>query len=703
MSEEVGIVMSLYDKVSPTLKAISGNTKAFDKSLDDLEQSLKAYEKAQESMVKQSADLKKAMAEADQKVKDAQKSYRKLKDETSKGALDAAIDEQERLRQRLSDTEAAIKANRSAYQDLYKSAQDAARGMSKLDNRATRSGGGGETYLLDALGTAGLGQMAGDAAQEIANTLISSTYGSAAGGLISSGLSGAISGAAIGSLAGAPGAAAGAAIGGALGVGSGLSQVFSSRSEAFSSYVQEAVEGQISDQSEAISSGSDTAAQRELDAIAFNRLLGEGVGDQYLSDLRDMAAATPMEYSDLTDMSRALATGFGDSPQRMLELMEAIGDAGSAVGVTASDMTEMARAMSRMNSSGKATLEYLNIFQDRGVDAIGMLSEALGKTQGEIYDMISKGEINGKKAANILQQGMVEAYSGAMEQMSTTFEGLTSTLADAETELNNAYGEGYNAARKEGLEEQIDWLNSGAMEEANRAIGAWQAELENEKERYQREAIEAMMSSDEYQSAEAQGDAAEMGRLLMEAKIQGMNEYNASEGAQLALQAELSLADAIREDTQTNDAYWDAGYRKGQQYSKGLNAAIMASPFLSDLEELGASRSGMSGSDGATYSWDDFVSGGKSLLEHLSGLGSSRSGFAYGLDRVPYDNYAAILHQGERVLTAREARAMDRQGGAFGSVTVTGNQFVIRQESDIDAVAAAILRRAELAAQGGVR
>ena len=46
------------------------------------------------------------------------------------------------------------------------------------------------------------------------------------------------------------------------------------------------------------------------------------------------------------------------------------------------------------------------------------------------------------------------------------------------------------------------------MDEANRAIGAWQAELENTKEQYQREAMEAMMETDEYQQAQAEGDAA---------------------------------------------------------------------------------------------------------------------------------------------------------------------------------------------------
>ena len=58
MPEEVGIVMSLYDRVSPTLKAIAGNTKSFDKSLDELEASLKEYDKAQVTMTNRSAELR---------------------------------------------------------------------------------------------------------------------------------------------------------------------------------------------------------------------------------------------------------------------------------------------------------------------------------------------------------------------------------------------------------------------------------------------------------------------------------------------------------------------------------------------------------------------------------------------------------------------------------------------------------------------
>lgn len=642
MAEEVGIVMSLYDRVSPTLKAIAGNSKAFDKSLDELEASLKAYDKAQESLVKRSANLKKSLAEADQEVKNAQKSYKKLNDEASKKALDEAIDRQAELRRELTETESALRANAKSYDTLYENARKAANGVqtvtvasSKAENRA----GSGSTGILSALGQAGAWSMLGDVAGQWAGTLVTSLGGSDVGTMFSSALASAGSGAAIGTMINPGlGTAIGAALGGLVGLVSGGAQIYEQQDEAFKAYVQEATQGQLEDLSTSITSGSATAAQRELDLIAFDQLLGSGQGAKYLADLREMAASTPMEYSDLTAMSRALATGFGTNQKRMLDLMEGIGNAGSAVGVDASGMTYMAQVMSRMQSSGKVGLEDLNAFQDRGIDVIGMLSDALGKSQGDIYDMISKGSISGTKAVDIIQQGL-EQYAGAMDKMSQTFSGLESTLADAQTEMDNAYGEGYNETRKKGLQEEIDYLSgeSGALiQEANRAMGAWQAELENSKEQYIRDAMDAVINSDEYKAAMSEGTDegyAEAGRMLMEAKVRGMNEYNASEGAQLMLQLETEMAATIRDDTASNDAYWDAGYRKGQEYSKGW-AAARTSQWIEDVPD------------------ENTVAGRVRARNHYR--------YAYGLDRVPYDDFPALLHEGERVLTAQEARAQDR-------------------------------------------
>lgn len=733
MAEEVGIVMTLYDRVSPTLKSIAGSNKAFDKSLDELEASLKAYDKAQTELVGRSANLKKAIAETDVKVREAQKSYRKLKDETSKGALDDAIDEQARLRRELSDTETAIKENSAAYQDLYKQARNAASAISKADNRAGAGGGadGSGASMLAALGKAGLGQMAGDAAQEVANLLIGSAFGDEAGGVLSSGLSGAISGAAIGSIIPGIGTAVGAAIGGGLGVLQGATQAAGSRDEAFKAYYGDLYEQGQTAADESLTAGSATAAQRELDTIAFNKLLGSGVGDQYLERLRALAAETPLEYADLTGMSRALATGFGDSPERMLELMRAIGDAGSAVGVSAADMEEMARAMSRMNSSGKATLEFLNIFQDRGVDVIGMLGEALGETQGDIYSMISKGEINGQTAANIIQAGMESAYKGSMEEMAVTFSGLTSTLEDTMTEIDNARGEGYNAERSGGLQAEIDAYGGAlgqAVESLNAIAGQNEAYLENLSEQYTREALSAVLLGEtpsgiygpeqqeelaamreEYQAASeayasgSQEAGLKMDSLRREAEGLAKAAYESSEQYQSVHDTELDLISAIRENTAALSG-WRNEYETQQAMTKGSLVNLIGENSL-----VGQAMGFFSGASALVGTGSETTTG-LSVEERQAG-NWRRGGYydedgvwrshAAGLERVPYDGYAALLHEGERVLTAREARQADQGGGA--QVTVTGNTFQVRQESDIDAIAEALYRKLRLAQMGGVR
>lgn len=630
--------------------------------------------------------LKLDLSGAKSAAKEAQKAFEELGEaatDVERAAAMADWSEAEAHYENVrSQLDLVSKQARQTEKDML-SATDA---ISKADNRAGRSGGGSMSRMdmVSAVAKAGLIKMGGDVASQWANILVGSGSGQEIGTLFGGALSGAASGAALGSIVPGVGTAVGAVGGGLLGLAGSAGQVYQQRDDAFKTYVQEQTQGQMDSMKSDTQAGSAIASQREQDAIAFNRLLGEGIGDQYLKDLRVMAAATPMEYSDLTGMSRSLATGFSGDPQRMLKLMSGIGDAGSAVGIDASGMTEMAKSMSRMQSSGKATLEYLNIFQERGVDAIGMIASNMSLTKNQVYDLISKGKLDGLAAVDAIQAGMEQMYSGAMELQSQTFSGLSSTLADAQAEMQNAYGDGFNETRKKGLQDEIDFLSgeSGAMiQEANRAMGAFQADLENSKEQFVRDAMAATMDSEEYKAAMSQGTDegyAEAGRMLMAAKVRGMNEYNASEGAQLMLEMEISLAGAIREDSASNSAFYNAGYTKGQEYSRGLAAAM-------------------------EYSFDNATLFGSSIRtrgsETIGGSGSQGSGHAFGLNRVPYDNYAALLHEGERVLTASEARSADQGGGV--NVNISGNQFTVREEGDIDKIALAIADMIELAQMSG--
>lgn len=390
-----------------------------------------------------------------------------------------------------------------------------------------------------------------------------------------------------------------------------------------------------------------------------------------------MANTTPFLYDDLTSMSKTLAT-YGYDENSILPVLQTIGDAGAALGQSTSDMNSVATAIGRMKSSNKTTLEYLNILNDRGIGAVGMLANAYGVDQGEVYSMISKGQIAGQDAARIILDALTDSFAGSMERQSKTFSGITPPpLRACGQELDNAMGEGLPTRPcMAGLQAEREWLEGDSgqeMQEAYQAIGAWKASLENAKEQYIRDAVNEAMGSDAYKTAEAEGDAAEMGRIIMKAKIDGMNQYNANEGKDEVLAQELSLIDSVREDTSLNDSYWDAGYTLGQSFSKGRAAGMMGS---------GSGETSASASPSRMLQGVTLPSGGS---------------YAIGIDYVPYDNFPALLHQGERVQTAEEARS----DGSGTSIQIVMNGTVIREDADVERVASALLERMELAGMRG--
>lgn len=64
---------------------------------------------------------------------------------------------------------------------------------------------------------------------------------------------------------------------------------------------------------------------------------------------------------------------------------------------------------------------------------------------------------------------------------------------------------------------------------------------------------------------------------------------------------------------------------------------------------------------------------------------------AYGFTFIPYNNFPALLHEGEQVLTASQAR--EYRSGSGASVVVTGNTFTVREEADIGKIAKAIVEQ----------
>lgn len=654
---ETSIVIKATDRYSDVLKTLSKTTKAFTKDVDSLEEGLYALNKNKYTLKLDAKKAQQALKEAEKQFDLTHSAADGLKMELAQANYDNVV------------------RNLNA---VTKEARNTEKELSKLENRSGGGGGGGAANfgksVVQALAISGITDSAKQLLSQGATALTGSAFGNEGGMLFSNALSMATSGASAGFMvAGPAGALVGAGIGGLVGLGSGALQSYESQDSSFKSYVQDAVQEQLDAQSESLTSGSSIAAGRETDKISFATLFGsKETADSYLSNLVGMANSTPFLYDDLTSMSKTLAT-YGYDADSILPVLQTIGDAGAALGQSTSDMTAVATAIGRMKSSNKTTLEYLNILNDRGIGAVGMLSDAYGVDQGTMYSMISKGEVAGQDAARIILDALSDSFAGAMEAQSKTFSGITSTIDGLQQELDNAMGEGYNQTRMQGLEAQKEWLagDSGQeMQEAYTAIGVWKASLENAKEQYIRDAMNDAMGSEAYKTAEAEGDAAEMGRILMKAKIDGMNEYNANEGKDEELAQELRLIESVRDDTALNNSYWDAGYTLGQEFSKGRAAATTDS------------------------AWADAVN------NFNSGYTKHRSGHqrAMGIDYVPYDNFPALLHEGEKVLTAGEAR---QEKNGVGGIQIVINGMTVREDADIDRVAQALLSKLEAANMRG--
>lgn len=655
---ETSIVIKATDRYSDVLKTLSKTTKAFTKDVDSLEEGLYALNKNKYTLKLDAKKAQQALKEAEKQFDLTHSAADGLKMELAQANYDNVV------------------RNLNA---VTKEARNTEKELSKLENRSGGGGGGGAANfgksVVQALAISGITDSAKQLLSQGATTLAGSAFGNEGGMLFSNALSMATSGASAGFMvAGPAGALVGAGIGGLVGLGSGALQSYESRDSAFKSYVQDSVQEQLDEQSKSLTSGSTIAAGRETDKISFATLFGsQETADSYLSDLVSMANSTPFLYDDLTSMSKTLAT-YGYDADSILPVLQTIGDAGAALGQSTSDMNSVATAIGRMKSSNKTSLEYLNILNDRGIGAVGMLADAYGVDQGTMYSMISKGEVAGQDAARIILDALSDSFAGSMEAQSKTFSGITSTIEGLQQELDNAMGEGYNQTRMQGLEAQKEWLdgdNGQEMQEAYAAIGAWKASLENAKEQYIRDAMNDAMGSEAYKTAEAEGDAAEMGRILMQAKIAGMNEYNANEGKDEELAQELSLIESVRDDAALNSAYWDAGYTLGQEFSKGRTAATNEA-MVEEAWRLS----------------------GRTKGRHVTNWNAR----AIGIDYVPYDNFPALLHEGEKVLTAGEAR---QEKNGVGGIQIVMNGTVIREEADVQRVAQELLNKLEEANMRG--
>lgn len=655
MARDISIAISAKDNFSDAVIKMKNAGVHFNKNLEEMQAQLKALNSNRATL---KIDTKEAQKNLQALQKEYSEALKKSKDGVvSKELLDrlnTANEEYERMRQNMSMLDKSAR-------ETEKSMLSATGVFSKLENRSGSSGG---SSLLAGLQSAGIMKMIGDAAGNYLSYSAYSRLGTPEGDVLGATASGIASGMALGTIVPGIGTAVGAVLGGVSGLVNGYASIETNKDEAFKSAVQEQYNTISGRRAEELSTGTSIAAQRELDKIAFDKIL-KGDSTDTLEAVKTMANTTPFLYEDLKGITKTLATYGTTDPEAIKKRLTQIGDTGAALGMSSADMSMVATGLGRMQSSGKTTLEYLNLLIERGIPAVDYLAEAMGTSNTEVYNMVSKGLIPGAEAAEAIANAMGEANSGAMAEMAETYSGITSTVQGLEQERQNARGEGYIEERSKGMQDQAEYLQNNKKEigETERLIGQWEASLDNE-----RDAIRREKEAEAYERIKRDGlTGAEAGRVLAEARIAAEAEYNATDGAQLKLESELLLTENVTSMLAENPRFWDANYRLGIEASKGIASGIQKGLTTEELY-------------GVPFSYESAVSG------------DYGAGNAYGLSYVPYDNYPARLHEGERVLTAAEARAYNTGGGG-AVVQKLADTIVVREDADIDRIASELARK----------
>lgn len=707
----LNIYFTITDGGSATLAGISDKTKALEKDTQALAQSYAALKKANEPLIRQQAELERQLNAAKQETKEAEKAFKKLGDAASDEAFTKAKEKQHELRAALSETNAMIQENERA----YKSNLDTIR-------KGSLSVGGSDDSV-----NIGLGLISGQVGDMISSSLggalesaLTSGIGIPAASLATNALSDAISGAIAGSVFGPWGTLIGGIVGAGTGALSGYTEIKQAEDDAFKEYYVGLYDAVNASTDEMISSGSTIAGSREQTFRAFAKRFGsDEEAEAYLDRVKTMAAGTNYGYDEITGYSKQLLNSY-DSDE-VFGVLQTLSDATAGLDLSSSDVSTMISGLSRMRTTGKATQEYLNYFSERGIDVYAALAEFADGDKSKVAEKVSKGEIAGADAAQAILDFIDQEYGGLSEDLMSTYDALSANLEDIMSNLDAAAGEGYNEMRKSGLAAESEAYGGAlgaALEEVNRISGENKAYMENLSEQYKREALEAVLMGGEagsfseedqatleamraeYQEAsEAYANGSQeaglsMERLKEEAEALATAAYESSDQYKIYMDDQLEQIEAIRENTAGLEAATNA-YLLSQEQSKGVMATETgqedATAFTQSLVYAATGMDRPNPYSGGMDFWETL-----GWAAQNAALGTP-GGYAYGLDRVPYNGFPAVLHEGERVLTASQAKAQDNESGGV-QIIVTGNSFQGTGEEMADQIAVILAQKLEQAA-----
>ena len=155
---------------------------------------------------------------------------------------------------------------------------------------------------------------------------------------------------------------------------------------------------------------------------------GVDKAESKIKELSDMAAKTPFELPTLVDATQTLLA-FGVKADDSTGILKSLGDISLG---NASKLETLTRAYGKMSSTGKVTLENVQMMIDAGFNPLNLIAERNHMTMESLYKAISDGKVPFEELTWAIQKATSEGgqYFNGMETASKTLTGRLSTLKE---------------------------------------------------------------------------------------------------------------------------------------------------------------------------------------------------------------------------------------------------------------------------------
>lgn len=236
----------------------------------------------------------------------------------------------------------------------------------------------------------------------------------------------------------------------------------------------DAVKGTIAGLGELAAKVINPAAGAEQLQLSFQVLLdGEEKALAFMEQLNAYAAQTPYSLDSISNAAKTLLAMTDLSGEQTIEVIRKLGD---VCAMSGKDLTEMSRIYAKAFNSGLSN-EVAESFENAGLAIRKTVADMQGITFNEVKKKISDGvlTIDHLNAALDSTVGAGGKLHGATQQLSTTFNGLASTLGDNVNQALTRMGQELLPSIKPAMEKLIEAVQAAfpIFEQLGESMGAW--------------------------------------------------------------------------------------------------------------------------------------------------------------------------------------------------------------------------------------